>query len=135
MLGYRQRRGLAQKAVALGCGLSQTVYCAIERGRRRNLQPETVGRIGAALTLSPEERADLAWAVDHDRLMDEMTVGPTARAAPLVSAALRAVQQLTPSEAAGLQDYIEELLAASQKLRAVDVRGTAALQSEEVTMT
>ena len=119
LVGLRQAQGLSQKAASLGCGLSQSVYCAIERGRRGNLQPETIDRIARTLNLDSAAHARLVRTVEHDRLIDQVLNGPLAVAAPLVSAALGAAARLLPSEAEGLGKYMDDLIAARQKLEGV----------------
>ncbi len=90
LIALRAKKGLSQKAAALGAGLSQSVYCAIEKGRRGNLQPMTIELIARALDLDDGARTRLVWAVEHDRLIDQVLHGPVSSAAPLVSAAFEA---------------------------------------------
>ena len=54
MKEIRQTRGLTQAALAEACGLSRGYVCEIEAGRR-NISTATLGRILAALEVSPRE--------------------------------------------------------------------------------
>lgn len=122
LVSLRQAQGMSQKAASLGCGISQPVYCAIERGRRGNLHPETIARIAKTLNLDSATHTRLVWEVEHDRLIDQVLSGPAAVAAPLVAAALTAAARLLPEEAEGLAKYIDDLIAARQKLESVTTR-------------
>lgn len=134
LVSFRQAQGLSQKAASSGSGVSQTVYCAIERGRRGHLQPETIDRIAKTLNLDSAARAKLVWAVEHDRLIDQVLNGSLAVAAPLVSAALGAAARLLPEEAEGLGKYMNDLIAARQKLEVVATGMRVVPRKEETAM-
>lgn len=133
--GHRMRRGLAQKAMAVACGLDQSTYCAIERGRRGVLRMDVVERLGAALSLEAEELAQLLWAVEHDRLLTELMRGPAGSAALLVSAAMNASRRLTTDEQSGVVRYITELVEAREKLEQAAAGGRARERAKESSMT
>lgn len=59
-------------------------------------------RIWSALKLSDDERRDLSWKVEHDRLIREIYLGKKPEVAPLVSAALMAHASLSPAGRSGL---------------------------------
>jgi transcriptional regulator with XRE-family HTH domain len=135
LLSHRVRRGLAQKAMAVASGLDQSTFCAIERGRRSVLRMDVVERLSVALGLETEERAQLRWAVEHDRLLTELMRGPAGSAAPLVSAALNASRRLTAEERSGVVRYITDLVEAREKLERAAAGGRAREPAEEPTMT
>lgn len=132
LIALRAKKGLSQKAAALGAGLSQSVYCSIEKGRRGNLQPMTIELIARALDLDEDAHTRIVWAVEHDRVIDQVMNGPVSVAAPLVSAALEASTRLLPTEAQGLQKYMEDLLAAREKLERVATTGAGITTKKEV---
>ena len=134
LLSLRQAQGLSQKSAAQGCGLSQSLYCAVERGRRGHLQPETIARIAKTLNLDVATHARLVWAVEHDRLINQVLSGPVAIAAPLVSSALGAAVRLLPEEAEGLSKYMDDLIAAREKLDGVATRTQVAPRKEGTAM-
>jgi hypothetical protein len=117
--------------MAVASGLDQSTYCAIERGRRSVLRMDVEERLSAALGLETEERAQLQWAVEHDRLLTELMRGPAGSAAPLVSAAMNASRRLTAEERSGVVRYITDLVEARAKLE----RAAAGGRAEEPTMT
>src|SRR5690606_23051044 len=55
----RRTPGLRREEVAHLCGLSPTWYTWLEQGREVSASPYALGRVAAALHLSPAERAYL----------------------------------------------------------------------------
>ena len=96
---------------------------------------DVVERLGAALSLEAEERAQLLWAVEHDRLLAELMRGPAGSAALLVSAAMNASRRLTADEQSGVVRYITELVEAREKLERAAAGGRALERAEESSMT
>lgn len=92
---------------------------------------DVVERLSGALGLEVEERAQLLWAVEHDRLLAELMRGPAGSAAPLVSAAMTASRRLTAEERSGVVRYITDLVAAREKLERAAADGRAPDRSEE----
>jgi transcriptional regulator with XRE-family HTH domain len=61
----RRVRGLRREEVAEAAGISTAWYTYIEQARDLNLSPATLGRIGLALHLNPEERDHLFQLAGH----------------------------------------------------------------------
>lgn len=100
----RRNAGLSQKALALSTGLNQSYLCGVERGRRGTPRQELVDSIARALCLreASPERAGLAWAAVHDRVLSDLELRGVAEAGPLISASLHAVRILAKPELDGL---------------------------------
>lgn len=126
----RSRAGLSQKQLALDAGVFQTVVCAIEKGRRRAIGRDLVGRLSAALKLDEARAQDLGAAAEHDRIVAEVEKGCLASSAPLVSAALLAGHYLESAEQAGLKLKIQRSVDSKTYLRSLRNEAAAAGEGE-----
>jgi DNA-binding NarL/FixJ family response regulator/DNA-binding XRE family transcriptional regulator len=64
---FRVRAGLSQAALAESAGLTAAAVAALERGVRRSPYPHTLSVLADALSLTPDERTDLASAASAAR--------------------------------------------------------------------
>ncbi|HET7036085.1 MAG TPA: helix-turn-helix domain-containing protein [Thermomicrobiaceae bacterium] len=77
---YRSRSGLTQEELAERAGLSARGISDLERGLRQAPHRDTVQMLADALTLTPDDRARLARAVDRRRRTATGQAGPFAPA-------------------------------------------------------
>lgn len=87
--GRRRTPGLRREEVAASCGISTAWYSWIEQGRDIALSAQALGRLAAALHLTPAERA---YLFELARQRDPLPGAPGAEAvAPELDAAVRAM--------------------------------------------
>ena len=99
--------------------IDQSRLCAIEKGRCKATESELVLRLARALELSEEQRQQLEWAIEHDRLLDELERTSLADARHALSELLYAAQSLTPMELSGLAQEIRAVGSSKRRLQSL----------------
>lgn len=132
----RTEKKLSQKALALMLGIDQSRLCAIEKGRSNASESELVLRLARALELSDEQRQQLKWSVEHDRLLEELEQTSLAYARQALSELLYAAQSLTPMELSGLALELRALGRSKRRLQSLTAGQTSTFTNlqEEVRM-
>lgn len=93
----RTARGLSQGAAASAAGMSQSRFCAVERGRAP-ATPETLERFAGVLDVAAGERDKLSWAREHDELIRVVVDSRYSKAVAAFSELARFVEDLEPEE-------------------------------------
>lgn len=113
---------MSQKALALTVHVDQSRLCALERGRISAFDNDLITRLARGLGLSEEELHHLQWAMEHDRLLEELERTSLSRARSAVSELLSAAEMLTQDELQGLAREIRAIGDSKRKLQSLTQR-------------
>jgi transcriptional regulator with XRE-family HTH domain len=104
----REGKGFHQRLAAQRAGLTQSVLCALERGR---LTPTVaaVAKVTAGWELSPADAAELDWARAHDDIVREAGKGPLSKVVPSLSVFLSFTRTLSARQCLSVQRRMERL--------------------------